>query len=248
MRSKRGFTLIELLVVIAIIAILAAILFPVFAKARERARQAGCISNQKQIVIAAKMFADDWEGVLPYVGKYSNDWWWGTGWGDSDPAWNDADGPIYDYVKAGQEVFVCPAVRNQAAPSYSWNRHLSNLAEAMVQYPTTCPLIWDGRPGAKSAGGIPLDPDPDDPDNEDAWEHYPEGAGGQEALAASRHAGGLILGFLDGHAKFERPTSIPKGGRFQRCKDNRNAGYPQQDDAGIKISMYPMDPMRNAPP
>jgi len=242
MRSKRGFTLIELLVVIAIIAILAAILFPVFAKARERARQAGCISNQKQIVIAAKMFADDWEGVLPDVGSYSNNWFFGGGWGDASPSWNAPDGPIYDYVKAGQEVFVCPAVRNQAAPSYSWNRHLSHLAEAMVQYPTTCPLIWDGRPGTKSAAGIPLDPDPDD---ETKWGYYPPGAGGPEALAASRHAGGLILGFLDGHAKFERPTS----GRFQKCNDDRGIPpFPTGDDAGIKISMYPMDPMRNPAP
>lgn len=53
---RKGFTLIELLVVIAIIAILAAILFPVFAKAREKARQASCQNNLKQLVLAAKMY------------------------------------------------------------------------------------------------------------------------------------------------------------------------------------------------
>jgi prepilin-type N-terminal cleavage/methylation domain-containing protein len=65
MRKNRGFTLIELLVVIAIIAILAAILFPVFARAREAARKATCLSNLKQIALAAIMYAQDYDEVLP---------------------------------------------------------------------------------------------------------------------------------------------------------------------------------------
>jgi prepilin-type N-terminal cleavage/methylation domain-containing protein/prepilin-type processing-associated H-X9-DG protein len=63
-RRRSGFTLIELLVVIAIIAILAAILFPVFAQAREKARQASCLSNEKQIALAAHLYMDDWDGAL----------------------------------------------------------------------------------------------------------------------------------------------------------------------------------------
>src|SRR5579871_3458637 len=61
---KRGFTLIELLVVIAIIAILAAILFPVFAQAREKARQTSCLSIEKQIALAARMYMEDFDGAL----------------------------------------------------------------------------------------------------------------------------------------------------------------------------------------
>jgi prepilin-type N-terminal cleavage/methylation domain-containing protein/prepilin-type processing-associated H-X9-DG protein len=66
-RTQRGFTLIELLVVIAIIAILAAILFPVFAQAREKARQATCVSNLKQIGTATLMYAQDYDETYPML-------------------------------------------------------------------------------------------------------------------------------------------------------------------------------------
>ena len=82
--SKTAFTLVELLVVIAIIAILAAILFPVFAKAREKARQAGCTSNLKQIGLAVMQYVQDYDETYPiwhwgpiYNGKYWNE----TGYG-----------------------------------------------------------------------------------------------------------------------------------------------------------------------
>src|SRR5690349_17008967 len=91
MRRSHGFTLIELLVVIAIIAILAAILFPVFAQARERARAISCVSNLKQIALATNMYVQDYDETLmagwlppngktmwryclqPYVQKYGSD-------------------------------------------------------------------------------------------------------------------------------------------------------------------------------
>lgn len=77
LRKQKGFTLIELLVVIAIIAILAAILFPVFAKAREAARSTSCISNLKQIGTAFQMYVNDWDervptSDMPYI-------WWAAG-------------------------------------------------------------------------------------------------------------------------------------------------------------------------
>ncbi len=68
---RKGFTLIELLVVIAIIAILAAILFPVFARAREKARQTSCLSNLKQIGLGMMMYAQDWDETLPRCAMYT---------------------------------------------------------------------------------------------------------------------------------------------------------------------------------
>ncbi len=67
MKKKQGFTLIELLVVIAIIAILAAILFPVFAQAREKARQTTCASNEKQMGLAILQYQQDYDEMFPMM-------------------------------------------------------------------------------------------------------------------------------------------------------------------------------------
>lgn len=91
-----GFTLIELLVVIAIIAILAAILFPVFAKVREKARQTSCVSNLKQIGLALAQYTQDNEETLPYARI--------DGLTNGPIPWHAA---IYPYVKSTQ-VFKCP--------------------------------------------------------------------------------------------------------------------------------------------
>src|SRR5579883_2154818 len=88
---KRGFTLIELLVVIAIIAILAAILFPVFARAREKARQISCLSNEKQLGLAYMMYVQDYDETFVF-GDPSGGKGAGSGWASS----------IYPYVKSTQ--------------------------------------------------------------------------------------------------------------------------------------------------
>src|SRR5450759_194666 len=105
---KNGFTLIELLVVIAIIAILAAILFPVFAQARAKARGAACLSNIKQIALGMTMYAQDYDETFP---QWKWDQSWNGGIGSPGGPTNDATSiwwnAIYPYVKNVQ-VFNCP--------------------------------------------------------------------------------------------------------------------------------------------
>lgn len=115
MGSRRGFTLIELLVVIAIIAILAAILFPVFAKAREKARQSSCLSNLKQIGLAFMQYAQDYDERLP------------TDWITLPPgvAWTDRyswRAMISPYMKSTQ-IFSCPS------DSYVYSGALAGLCQ-----------------------------------------------------------------------------------------------------------------------
>ncbi len=116
-RDERGFTLIELLVVIAIIAILAAILFPVFARAREKARQASCQSNLKQIALASKMYSSDYDGSFTPAAVYT-----------------PAPGRTYLFTDILQpytrntQIFVCPSKRG------TWDADIGN-ATAAGDYP-----------------------------------------------------------------------------------------------------------------
>ncbi len=93
--KRKGFTLIELLVVIAIIAILAAILFPVFAQAREKARQISCLSNEKQLGLAVMQYVQDSDETYPIAFSY---------WTNTAPTWPVG---IQPYVKS-LAVFQCP--------------------------------------------------------------------------------------------------------------------------------------------
>src|SRR5204862_4622820 len=115
----RGFTLIELLVVIAIIAILAAILFPVFAQAREAARKTSCLSNCKQMGLACMMYVQDYDEMYPcnswdtpYIGTADTDF--------KNPNYLTAMHWVFrvqPYIK-NRQIFVCPSDAN---PKNGWS-------------------------------------------------------------------------------------------------------------------------------
>jgi prepilin-type N-terminal cleavage/methylation domain-containing protein/prepilin-type processing-associated H-X9-DG protein len=115
LKARRGFTLIELLVVIAIIAILASILFPVFARARENARRSSCQSNMKQVGLAHLQYSQDYDEQLT-VGNGIGTTTFGVGWG----------GPILPYAKSAQ-LFVCPSDTTVAPTNYTVNSYGYNM-------------------------------------------------------------------------------------------------------------------------
>jgi prepilin-type N-terminal cleavage/methylation domain-containing protein/prepilin-type processing-associated H-X9-DG protein len=203
---RRGFTLIELLVVIAIIAILAAILFPVFAKAREKARQTSCLSNLKQFALGALSYAQDYDENLPYYYRY-NPWPVNLRW------WPDM---IQPYVK-NYQLFVCP--------SGSWS--YTNLRMAGDPNPLVCsyamPVIvndanhnpinhmWTGTLAALQdpSGTIMIT-------ESISSEMFTAGSQNYRLLdiidtgslsrVAERHNDGFNVAFIDGHAKWLRDS------------------------------------------
>jgi len=132
-RRREGFTLIELLVVIAIIAILAAILFPVFAQAREKARAASCLSNNKQIALAFSMYKQDYDETYPpavSVDAAGNTLWWENG--------------VTPYIKSTNVggILTCPSAASRAW-AYSMNWSMSGQSDASAARPSDTILAAD---------------------------------------------------------------------------------------------------------
>lgn len=201
---NRGFTLVELLVVIAIISILAAILFPVFARVRENARRSSCASNLKQLALGLMMYAQDNDGGLPSYSKNSN------------ATWPKLYEPTIGYIKSTQ-IYRCPS-----APAYPFA--VADYRGAQYGYPwgNGTATNWVAIK-ANFAGTSFLDAVPDPVRTcllGDGWANSSSSEPGQGAqqfrpttatwngLRPDAHLEGANYAFVDGHVKWLKMETV----------------------------------------
>jgi prepilin-type N-terminal cleavage/methylation domain-containing protein/prepilin-type processing-associated H-X9-DG protein len=222
MRRRAAFTLIELLVVIAIIAILAAIRFPVFAQAREKARGTACLSHAKQIALALDMYTQDYDETLIW-----------NPWPGGEKAKNPAcaDQPLTSFVVLldpyvrGTGVFKCPSYLGQDLKVHAnYGRSLDPLRHKSIGYGFNERIVGDQcRPRTLSSltnspSEVAIIADADFP-----WGSFfgnEVEVNGQKVFywcwgtmgwlyGLPRHQGGIHFVYADGHAKFGRPVVKP---------------------------------------
>lgn len=213
---KSGFTLIELLVVIAIIAILAAILFPVFTNAKMRATQQRCLVNLKQLGTGYRMYADDNNGRGPQPrqskSKGPNDNWNGGEAAVRGKVWVE-QGQLFDYIR-NKDVYLCPSDAKVAAKqlektqtyfytrqypiSYSMNQNLCDSRYSI-------PIIIDAVARSKDVMVFLHESRETINDGDFNWDPL---RGGID-VPTNTHFEGTTLLFLDGHANWRsKPDCI----------------------------------------
>lgn len=256
--SRRAFTLIELLVVIAIIAILAAILFPVFAQARDKARSVSCLSNMRQLGTALQMYLQDYdEKVLPRYQACPS-----TGpTGPTQKLWTDT---LMPYIKS-QGIFVCASASNT---NYSdqwtqWNSTIdikNNRGRLSVGYNQTISgwyyatangcgdMILPSLPQIQVPAKNVMFADSVSGDIAGGFRGYLMGNTGlnvpytatSAGSIGARHSEGTNLTFFDGHAKWYKGTALLwKPNAVVNCTDTSFWLNPYMDlnDAHVKFNV-----------
>jgi len=205
---RRGFTLIELLVVIAIVAILAAILFPVFAQAREKARAASCLSQSRQLGMAISLYVQDNDEGFPFARMMM---------GPMVPSWLDT---VQPYLR-NRQIYRCPSDgspfwSNPMMPrptSYGINGYFTpnhppynGIRAGQVTYPATTIIVAEVAEDRRMDHFMPMfwgnPPRVSNPMMQ--AREWDSTRGEPQSLALRRHQGGSNFIFTDGHAKWHR--------------------------------------------
>ncbi|HVK02559.1 MAG TPA: DUF1559 domain-containing protein [Armatimonadaceae bacterium] len=261
--KRSAFTLIELLVVIAIIAILAAILFPVFAKAREKARQTSCLSNTRQLGLGVMMYVQDYDEAMPIGHVFASS---GNNQGNpADPypvggypigrGWA---GNVLPYVKNAQ-LFTCPSDDTEATPpevpiSYSFNRNVASAPLSDLNRPSMTVLLCEieGNATDLTQNGV-RDLNSTSSTGGDAsgrgyltsGANYATGALGfpvrdyRSVYGKGRHNDGSNFAMADGHSKWLRGHMVSNAIAAQRptnAQTNTRAAGTEYPGIGLTFS------------
>jgi prepilin-type N-terminal cleavage/methylation domain-containing protein/prepilin-type processing-associated H-X9-DG protein len=236
MQKQRGFTLIELLVVIAIIAILAAILFPVFARARENARRTSCASNLKQINLGFAQYTQDYDEHYPPYRSASG----GAAYTERPFGWADA---LQPYLSSAQ-IFQCPSETNGPVASpgvatgmgytdYAYNLWIggytgsqqTGLSLATFTQPTLTVIACDYT--TENADNYVIGAEPY---SDVGTLASPKGAAVAEVpKAVIRHLDGINMAFVDGHVKWYKGD--PQTGTLSGVYNAGTPGSTSQSSA-----------------
>ena len=232
--KRTGVTLVELLIVVAIVALLTALLFPVFSHARSHTYQATCGSNLKQIGLAAMLYAQDYDGrVFPSL-RYADDSGVITAWCDCQvnkphPHADKSCGPLSTYIK-NVGIWTCPAASDTAV-TYGLNIAFvraeiaggSPVRLAQISSPSETILVADRVP-------IPPDDLGEGPYLCLPTDHQP--------VVQGRHSGLANVLWADGHLRAERPATREQSSTLSRGDILRSAptGNPREEDYYYEVS------------